>query len=126
MQCGRHHIDADATFNRRRPGTPVGIVYDYDGSVTDAFLGQRSGGSSQCFFNAVFGGNDNYGSLAAYQHALIVINGQCAQQTSQLNDVEYRLVRVIGGVLGLGWSQLNLNVQTGSPYPRATITRDSP
>jgi hypothetical protein len=26
-------------------------------------------------------------------------------------------VRVIGGVLGLGWSQLNLNVQTGSPYP---------
>ena len=98
-------------------GTPVGIVYDYDGSVTDAFLGAGAGGSSQCFFNAVFGGNDNYGSLAAYQHALIVINGQCAQQASQLNDVEYRLVRVIGGVLGLGWSQLNLNVQTGSPYP---------
>jgi hypothetical protein len=98
-------------------GTPVGIVYDYDGSVTDAFLGSGAGGSSQCFFNAVFGGNDNYGSLAAYQHALIVINGQCAQQASQLNDVEYRLVRVIGSVLGLGWSQLNLNVQTGSPYP---------
>jgi hypothetical protein len=96
---------------------PVGIVYDYDGSVTDAFLGAGAGGSSQCFFNAVFGGNDNYGSLAVYQHALIVINGQCAQQASQLNDIEYRLVRVIGGVLGLGWSQLNLNVQTGSPYP---------
>jgi hypothetical protein len=98
-------------------GTPVGIVYDYDGSVTGAFLGSGAGGSSRCFFNAVFGGNDNYGSLAAYQHALIVINGQCAQQASQLNDVEYRLVRVIGAVLGLGWSQLNLNVQTGSPYP---------
>src|ERR1700741_2299343 len=33
-------------------GTPVGIVYDYAGSVTDALLGRGSGGSSQCFFNA--------------------------------------------------------------------------
>lgn len=98
---------------------PVGVVYDYDGSVTDAFLGAGAGGVSQCFFNAVFGGNDNYGTLASYQHALIVINGQCAQQNSQLTDVEYRLVRVIGGVLGLGWSQLNVNVQSGSPFPGA-------
>lgn len=98
-------------------GAPVGIVYDYDGSVTDALLGAGAAGSSQCFFNAVFGGDDNYGAFATYEHALIVINGQCAQQLSQLTDVEYRLVRVIGSVLGLGWSQLNLNVQTGKPYP---------
>ena len=98
-------------------GTPIGIVYDYDGSVTDAFLGSGAGGTGQCFFNAVFGGNDNYGSFATYQHALIVINGQCAQQSTQLPDIEYRLVRTIGGVLGLGWSQLNLNVQTNSPPP---------
>jgi hypothetical protein len=98
-------------------GSPVGVVYDSDGSVTDALLGAGAGDASQCFFNAVVGGNDNYGSLAVYQHALIVINGQCAQQSSQLTDVEYRLVRVIGEVLGLGWSQLNLNVQTGSPRP---------
>jgi hypothetical protein len=98
-------------------GTPVGIVYDADGSVTDALVGAGAGDSSQCFSNAVTGGNDNYGSLAIYQHALIVINGQCAQQSSQLTDVEYRLVRVIGEVLGLGWTQLNLNVQKGSPAP---------
>ncbi len=55
-------------------GTPVGIVYDSDGSVTDALLGTGAGGSSQCYSNAVFGGNDNYGSIATYQHALIVIN----------------------------------------------------
>ena len=116
-------VNADGTISMpgdiqsMATGTPVGIVYDYDGRVTDALLGTGAGGSSQCFFNAVFGGNDSYGSWAAYQHALIVINGQCAQQASQLNDVEYRLVRVIGGVLGLGWSQLNVNVQTGAPYP---------
>ena len=98
-------------------GTPVGVIYDSDGSVTNALMGSGAGDSSQCFSNAAFGGNDNYGSLATYQHALIVINGQCAQQTSQLPDVEYRLVRVIGEVLGVGWSQLNPNVLTGSPAP---------
>ena len=47
----------------------------------------------------------------------MVINGQCALQSSQLADVEYRLVRVLGNVIGLGWSQMNLNVITGNPRP---------
>jgi hypothetical protein len=98
-------------------GTPFGIVYDSDGSFTDALIGTGAGGSSQCYSNAVFGGSDNYGSFATYQHALIVINGQCAQQSSQLIDVEYRLVRVIGNVLGLDWSQVNPNVLTRTPLP---------
>jgi hypothetical protein len=98
-------------------GMPLGIIYDSDGSVTDALLGSGAGGPSQCFFNAVFGGTDNYGSYATYEHALIVMNGQCVQQASQLTDVEYRLVRVIGSVLGVGWTQLNLSVQTGKPHP---------
>ena len=98
-------------------GTPVGIVYDYDGSVTDALLGAGAGSSSQCFFNAAFGGNDNFSQSATLQHALVVLNGQCALQSSQLTDVEYRLVRVLGGVLGLGWSQVNPNAITGTPRP---------
>src|SRR5579864_7799745 len=110
-------ITMPADIQPTATGTPIGIVYDYDGSVTDALLGAGAGGSSQCFFNAVFGGTDNYGTWATYQHGLIVINGQCAQQSSQLNDVEYRLVRAIGNILGLGWSQANLNVQTYSPRP---------
>lgn len=100
-------------------GAPVGIVYDADGSVTDALMGSGAGGASECYTNAVFGGDDNYGSSAVYQHALIVINGQCALQSSQRTDVEYRLVRVIGTVLGVGWSQLNPNVLTGSPHATA-------
>ncbi len=116
-------VNADGTISMppdiqpTATGTPVGIVYDYDGAVTDALMGSGAGASSQCFSNAVFGGNDNYGAFATYQHALIVINGQCVQQSSQLTDVEYRLVRVIGSVLGLGWSQVNPNVLTGTPHP---------
>jgi hypothetical protein len=112
-------ISMPADIQPTATGTPIGVVYDYDGSVTNALLGQGAGGAGMCFFNAVFGGDDNFGEFATYQHALVIINGQCALQSSQLNDVEYRLVRVIGDVLGLGWSQLNLNVITGSPHPTA-------
>lgn len=109
-------ISMPADIQPTATGTPVGIVYDYDGSVTDALMGSGAGASTQCFSNAVFGGDDNYGAFATYQHALIVINGQCALQSSQITDVEYRLVRVIGSVLGLGWSQVNSNVIT-TPHP---------
>jgi uncharacterized protein (DUF736 family) len=108
-------ITAPADITPSAIGKPIGIVYDADGSVTDLLLGQGAGDATECFQNAVFGGADNFGTEATYQHALIVINGQCAQQSSQFTDVEYRLVRVIGNVLGLGWSQLNLNIITGKP-----------
>ncbi len=97
--------------------TPVGIVYDEDGTVTDAFLGQGAGDPSACFYNAAYGGPDNFGADAHFLHALVVLNGNCAQNSSQLLDVEYRLVRVLGRVLGLDWSQANLNVLTGNPRP---------
>jgi hypothetical protein len=97
-------------------GTPVGVVYDADGTVTDALLGQGAGDGSQCFYNAAYGGIDNFGIDAYFLHALVVINGNCVAQLPD-PDVEYRLVRVLGRVLGLGWSQMNLNVQTNIPPP---------
>ena len=112
-------VTAPADITPAATATPVGIVYDYDGSVTDALLGAGAGGTSQCFWNAVYGGPDNFNTSANFLHALVVINGQCALQPAQLTDVEYRLVRVLGNVLGLGWSQLNLNVSTGDPHPTA-------
>jgi hypothetical protein len=110
-------VTAPADIAPSATQTPVGIVYDYDGSVTDALLGAGAGDPSQCFWNAVYGGVDNFGTGANFLHALVVINGQCALQSSQLTDVEYRLVRVLGSVIGLGWSQMNLNVITGNPHP---------
>ena len=95
--------------------TPLGIVYDYDGAVTDAFLGQGAGGLDSCFANAVYGGPDNFASEATITHALIVINGVCA--TSNNIDLQYRLQRTLGRVIGLGWSQANPNVHTGNPHP---------
>ena len=95
--------------------TPVGVVYDEDGSVTDALLGEGAGDASSCFSNAVFGGPDNFSADAHIVHALIVLNGNCVQSAAQEPDVQYRLVRVIGRIFGLDWSQTNINVLTGKP-----------
>ncbi len=95
--------------------TPVAIVYDADGGVTNALLGQGAGDASSCFGNAVYGGVDNFAPDAHLLHALVILNGICAQTPQQLPDLEYRLVRVLGRVLGLDWSQMNINVFTHSP-----------
>ncbi len=81
--------------------TPVGIVYDADGSVTSALLGQGAGDAGSCFSNAAFGGVDNFSTDGHLLHAVVVLNGNCAQTSDQIPDVKYRLVRVVGRVLGL-------------------------
>lgn len=110
-------ITMPADIQASATGTPVGIVYDYDGSVTNAFLGQGAGDPSECFSNAVFGWIDNFATDAYFAHALVVINGNCLQTSSQQTDVEYRLVRMLGRVLGLDWSQVNDNIFTHNPPP---------
>lgn len=110
-------ITAPADIAPSAVSTPLGIVYDADGSVTDALLGQGAGATSSCFSNAAYGGVDNFATDAQFLHALVVINGNCAQISSQLPDVQYRLVRVLGRVLGLDWSQVNVNVVTNNPRP---------
>jgi hypothetical protein len=98
-------------------GTPLGIVYDSDGSVTDALLGMGAGSPANCFSNSVFGGVDNFDSGGHFLHALVVVNGNCAQTSAQIPDLQYRLVRAFGRLLGLGWSQANINVFTRTPVP---------
>ncbi len=110
-------VTAPADITPEATGTPVGIVYDYDGTVTDAILGEGAGDLADCFTNAVYGGPNNFSAAGNIVHSLVVINGVCAATSSQLPDVQYRLVRVLGSTIGLGWSQANLNVITGNPPP---------
>ena len=95
---------------------PLAFVYDYDGEVTDAFLGSGAGNQSMCFTNSVLGGPDNFSSDGSIVHALVVINGNC-MQSSVDPDVKYHLVRLLGQVLGLDWTQVNVNVDTLNPHP---------
>lgn len=110
-------VTAPADITSSATTTPVAIVYDADGTVTDALLGQGAGGREDCFTNAVYGVADNFSTSGNIVHALVVINGICASTPAQLPDVQYHLVRVLGSILGLGWSQANVNVLTRSPAP---------
>ncbi len=100
-------------------GKPITIIYDADGSVLNALLGAGAGDAALCFTNSVMGAPDSFSQDAHFQHALIVINGNCAQTAAQLPDLKYRLVRTLGRVLGLDWSQANLNpsVQDVAGFP---------
>jgi len=110
-------ITAPADIVSSATSTPLGIVYDYDGTVTNALLGQGAGSLADCFTNAVYGGPDNFSMGGNIVHALVVMNGVCATTSAQLPDVQYRMVRLLGRIVGLGWSQANLNVQTQKPPP---------
>ncbi|HEV2115298.1 MAG TPA: hypothetical protein VGR48_04680 [Terriglobales bacterium] len=96
---------------------PVAIVYDLDGKVTDALLGQGAGAADMCGSYAAYGGPDNYSSDAHLAHALVVLNGNCVQTSAALPDFRYHLMRVLGRVLGLDWADLNSNVFTRKPFP---------
>ncbi len=110
-------VTAPADITPSATATPVGIVYDYDGTVTDAILGEGAGDLEDCFTNAVYGSPDNFSAGGNIVHALVVINGVCAASSAQLPDVQYRLIRVLGRTVGLGWSQANVNVLTRDPPP---------
>ncbi|HUQ50293.1 MAG TPA: hypothetical protein VM056_06225, partial [Terriglobales bacterium] len=109
------NVSSSADIQPTATNKPLAIIYDQDGAGTDALLGAGAGASTLCGTNAVFGGADTYTTSAHFAHSLIVINGNCAQQTSDLPLLKYKLVRTIGQILGVGWSQLNDNVRTGTP-----------
>ncbi len=92
---------------------PLAVIYDADGAVTEALLGTGASAPGLCDQNAVYGAVDSFGVDASIVHAYIVLNGRCAQSSSDVAPLRYRLVRVLGQVLGLDWSQLNDTVTAG-------------
>ena len=102
---------------RAGSGKPVAVVYDRDGAVFDALMGNGAGAEELCNTNSVYGTADDFSADAHFAHALIFINGNCAKSPAQIPLLRFRLIRLIGQILGLDYSQLNDNVYTESPPP---------
>ncbi len=97
---------------------PVAVIYDTDGSVTDTLLGVGASQPSSCRQNAVTESVDGFDPAGYITHAIIILNGLCtASAPSAQLEMQYKLERVFGRVLGLAWSQTNDNVFTGTPTP---------
>ncbi len=98
----------------------IAVVYDTDGSVTELVLGQGASDPANCQQNGVTESVDAITPAGKIEHALLILNGRCTgPAVEQQLQLRYQLMRAFGRVLGLGWSQTNDNVFTGSPQPTA-------
>ena len=94
----------------------ISVVYDDDGSVTDLLLGNGASDPTSCLQNGVTESVDLISPAGFIQHAILVLNGRCTgPDPEQQMQLQYQLMRAFGRVLGLGWSQTNDTVFTGSP-----------
>ena len=97
--------------------TPVGIVYDVDGSVIDALFGTGASDPDDCIDSGVMNVVDQLAASGTIVHALILIDGRCTGSAPQLEQIQFQLIRAFGRVLGLAWSQANDTVlsEDGTP-----------
>ncbi|MEO8727545.1 MAG: IPT/TIG domain-containing protein, partial [Acidobacteriaceae bacterium] len=100
--------DAQAGAN----GEFLTVIYDNGGAITDLFYGAGASDPVECSTNAVISYIDSYASDGHFAHAVLVLNGNCFSSTAQL---QFALLRKMGRLLGIGWSQVNDNVVTGIP-----------
>ncbi len=104
--------------------TPIGIIYDADGFVIDAFYGTGASDPEDCHDTGVMSIVDNFTTSANIAHALILINGRCTGTADQLMQIQFQLIRAFGRVLGLDWSQANDAVLFSSHPPAWTSSGD--
>ena len=96
----------------------IAVIYDSDGSVTDLLLGNGASDPSGCLQNGVTESVDSIVPAGYVEHAVLILNGRCTGiDPAAQTQMQYQLMRAFGRVLGLGWSQTNDNVFTGSPQP---------
>jgi hypothetical protein len=85
---------------------PIAVIYDTDGSVIDALLGEGASDPSGCRDTGVVESVDSIGLEGAIHHALLILNGRCVGSTpQQLLQMQYQLERAFGRVVGVSWSQ---------------------
>ncbi len=117
LDAGGMEYPADV-MSSNAAAVPIAVIYDTDGSVTDTLLGSGASAPAGCNANAVTSTVDAFDPAGYIVHAIIVLNGRCTgPAAAQQMQMQYKLERAFGRVLGLAWSQNNDNVFTGSPTP---------
>ncbi len=113
-QVGQITQPADVTPSAA--GYPLGILYDADGSVTDALFGAGASDPTSCQNNGVWVWLDNINPDATIAHGIILLNGLCAANPALLEMMSYELERAFGRILGLDYAQVNPSaLQNGEP-----------
>ena len=115
--AGSNGVTMPADVQSTATDTPLGIIYDVDGSVLDALEGAGASDPIGCNVNAVTAVVDNFSADAKIAHALLIVNGLCTADASHVALVQYELLRGFGRALGLDWSQANDQMFPGNTTP---------
>ncbi len=105
-------ITAPADVTPAATNYPLAVIYDADGSVINAIFGAATSQPDACQNNGVYVWMDNLNPDATIAHAVIVLNGLCATNSSMLEMMSFEVERAFGRVLGLDDSQVNPGATT--------------
>jgi hypothetical protein len=105
-------IIAPADVTPSATSSPVGVIFDADGSVIDTVFGTSTAEENSCENNGVYFWFDNINPDATIAHAVILLNGLCATDADHLQMMSFELERAFGRILGLDFSQVNPGAQT--------------
>ena len=100
-------IASPADVTAAATSTPLGVIFDADGSVIDALYGTGASEPISCQNNGVFLWIDNINADTTIAHAAIVLNGLCATNANLLTMMSFELERAFGRALGLDYAQVN-------------------
>jgi hypothetical protein len=100
-------ITAPADVTPSAANYPLAVLYDADGSVTDAIFGVGASSPTDCQNGGVWFWLDNIHPDATIAHGLILLNGLCATNPNLLSMMSYEVERAFGRILGLDYSQVN-------------------
>lgn len=109
-------IAAPADVTASAASTPLGVIFDADGSVVDAIFGAGTSIPTSCQNNGVFEWLDNINADTTISHGVILLNGRCATNANLQAMMSFELERAFGRILGLDYSQVNPGaLENGEP-----------
>lgn len=100
---------------------PVGVVFDADGSVMNELFNADVSDPASCEFSGVTVWTDNYQPDATVAHAIILVNGRCADTPNHIEMLSFLLERAFGQVLGLGFSQVDAGSLPSGMWDRSSM-----
>ncbi|MGA7831455.1 MAG: IPT/TIG domain-containing protein [Terracidiphilus sp.] len=100
-------ITAPADIAPSATSYPVGVIFDADGSVTDALYGEGVSEQHSCQNNGVYVWIDSVNPNGSFAHGIILLNGLCATNANLLEMMSFELERAFGRLLGLDYAQVN-------------------
>lgn len=102
---GTQYLAQPSDVTPAATSTPIGVVFDADGSVIDRLFGSGMSDPSNCNRSGVEVLVDNIRTDATIAHALVLVNGLCTDTARRQQMLSYLLERAFGTVLGLGAAQ---------------------